>query len=837
MKRSIFAIYIILLLTACTTSPQADNLQDTTLIPSETPANTATAAESIPPEPTFTASPTVIPSPTPVPVISVLGEMDIPQPTRADMLTKLEPGIFEVTLEGDIWQNHPDMPAFIWKNLQPDIPGLHEIILEFDLIETTPKWDDGWFGYERGYFLSLDNYYKEGVASDVNGWSFDYHLLAINLDRYTEKQDNHIVSKIPVTQLRGGARDLVLQFLPGTTFGNLRVYVTHDGRGTESSLQMLQEDKTYAQTALQEIYPDWWDSFGGCDDPTDMYSCMRQTIYEGFGDEWNETLDGPREHDHMGQILSSFWWVQQSLRSYMINADGSVNIPVADYDLGHYANEIDGDFAVIPDGLIFPLIRIQYDILGDDMEYINNAKEVLVDFLLTEMMNPDTGLIQGIWDIQQNKLVAVDRRTANLPLWAGFANLKNCSADIDQATMNNWLINIINNEFQLVGEKVYYTPRGIDEQGIMELRLEDFAFIDTLYASLYQVAMADPGTDFSLPDPEAVVTIMEGTHNSLALIIEQQELNPTHLPSETLRVHFDQQGNYDLEPVGNFSMDNPFFAVMPLYLSQSLIQFDWIGMKINNAYPEPLDIDMIDHFPAQMNILQKSNVYSPNTWYAALSQARTVAGEFYYSHQLMGNAWKLLFHVYNFAEQQPAETVFAEEYDIETGKPLPIVPEEQNEPWAKFQGRFGSLSAMGNWFQLMAFFYNQEMVEIALSLNEIGLRSFESRLYSDCEGSFVCADSRDLAYYVETGLNPASFDSEYVLIFQGSAPGSSDGSGYGKGNYFSLRYAETFEWRESVESWAELLRLMDESDGFMGRKLRELKRDNPGFVIPNYPSE
>ncbi len=44
--------------------------------------------------------------------------------------------------------------------------------------------------------------------------------------------------------------------------------------------------------------------------------------------------------------------------------------------------------------------------------------------------------------------------------------------------------------------------------------------------------------------------------------------------------------------------------------------------------------------------------------------------------------------------------------------------------------------------------------------------------------------------------------------------------------------AHNHAWREGVENWAELERLLNESDSFMDRKLRSFNARVPGFRSP-----
>ena len=69
----------------------------------------------------------------------------------------------------------------------------------------------------------------------------------------------------------------------------------------------------------------------------------------------------------------------------VINPDGSVNMPVSFYDLGEYANEVKGKYAVVPEGLVPAFATLSScpycGNLQGDMELQKQYKRNLVDFV------------------------------------------------------------------------------------------------------------------------------------------------------------------------------------------------------------------------------------------------------------------------------------------------------------------------------------------------------------------------------------------------------------------------------------------------------------------------
>jgi len=627
---------------------------------------------------------------------------------------------------------------------------------------------------------------------------------------------------------RGGHRDLVLKFLPGAVFSNVEARVTHDGSADPSAITSLLQPSAEPAWSLNDVYPEWWSAFGGCPDPGDLYDCLRQSVYRNTGMDGDGLPPGLRSSEDMRNVFANTrQWAWQGAANYMMNADGSVNLAFADYDLDPYTAELTGEYGVVPEGLLSVLQRLEYGNFMDQ-NFAVQSKAALVDFLFREMQDPDTGLIHGIWDNDQQKLAARDRRAANLPLWSimnGYGYTAEEIGVIEQAQLNEWLIDIMAHEFVLVGEKYYYAPRGIDAEGVLELHLEDFAFTSGMYGTLYQIALADPGTEYSMPDPETVVRILEGTSNSMKIYMEQQAITPTHLPADKLWVHFDSQGGYTLEFSEQFSIANEFFAVTPASLAPSFSSIGWLVFKTNDYWPEMPDIDMSDHYPAQASILRQGTNISAESWYTALRQARAAVGEYYYAVHLLSDTSKMLYQVYSFARQQPAETALAPAYNIHTGAPVWGAGSGDAEPgsWEGFRYRFGSLAAAGSWFQVAGRFGDARLHELTLSLQEIGFGALWNRLLEDCGGREDCVYRMELADYADLGYSPVSYDSGITLT--GSWAAELD-------IYIPSWGAHNFAWRDEMESLAELERLLDQSDGFMGRQLRGFTERVPGFQIP-----
>jgi hypothetical protein len=109
-----------------------------------------------------------------------------------------------------------------------------------------------------------------------------------------------------------------------------------------------------------------------------------------------------------------------------------------------------------------------------------------------------------------------------------------------------------------VGDTLYYAPYGIDENGVMDLKLSDFPITSSLFNLLTEYSQ-----DRSrLEERYGCAILLEGVANSLSLILEGQEQNATRLPSSELRVTFSSDGkSYELQPSDTFSINNSYFSI------------------------------------------------------------------------------------------------------------------------------------------------------------------------------------------------------------------------------------------------------------------------------------
>ncbi len=127
-------------------------------------------------------------------------------------------------------------------------------------------------------------------------------------------------------------------------------------------------------------------------------------------------------------------------------------------------------------------------------------------------------------------MVATDRKVPALPILSSMFAYEEflTNADID-LIMNS----IIANDLVRVDDKLYYAPNGLSDDGIMDFKLSDFAIRAKLFDLFIQYERED-----RLDENFGGAMLMEGYTNSLQLILEGQEQNPTRLPSSELKVIF-----------------------------------------------------------------------------------------------------------------------------------------------------------------------------------------------------------------------------------------------------------------------------------------------------------
>ena len=774
----LLVMFTFCLITACQSSGlTTDNNASTQPILSTNPTSTPDR------EPTEESS-----EPTPVQHERI--ELPVPEAVNPELLIINTDDSLYVFLDEENLddRNHPAMPSYIWR-LNAKVEGIDTIVVEFDLIDTVDPDDLYFYGYDRGYFIGLHNlddvndvlfYYTEntnewdatkidedpGKLSHLTGENKLYYPeLSVDMRRYAASDENgHYSVRIPYEQFNGGARDLVLQFLPGATYDNVQIYA--DGGGSFDSGRL---DELISEQAPVEV-----------EDFNNLTSWMGAEA---------ESLEGMIWRDITAQIASMRKWSPDVISDGLINPDGTTNMYLADYGLEEYEDEIVGEFGVVPEGVMALIIAV------DDSDYLSFSRNrtALVTFVLDNMVDPETGLIYGVWDNAQVALVATDR-VSGATLQIASAML--ATNDVDLTRIQALFDAVIEHEILEIGGIYYYVPGGeLNADGTIELDLADFAVPDSFMS--YFNDMIWYGQEDQQEDPMATYKMLEGFANSMELLLEGQELNPTNLPAETIRVTFNEDGSRTFESVGEFYMDNPLFSVWSVSYGHSYATAT-SGFQFMMA--EKFD-ELIEHF-----LTAKSD---GNEEYATqeLEQARKIASYYQNSMRIVNTCYQMYYDIYNFTKAQNGNTIFAAVYDVNTGEIIlrdSVGEENGSAPWDVYQQRFGAINTAVNYAFMNLFFHDQELSREALKMVLTTFAMFDGYVLN-YEEDLDMSDPEVLSRFFEKGYSIVGNDGVWVeRYFRGhSWPSHSN-------QRAAFDDAENFAWR-------------DESlDEFMQRTLRQV---------------
>ncbi|MBG0788236.1 MAG: hypothetical protein H0S79_24370, partial [Anaerolineaceae bacterium] len=539
-----------------------------------------------------------------------------------------------------------------------------------------------------------------------------YPELAEDLSRYTTSDGNgHYVVSIPYEQFNGGASDLVLQFLPGATYANVRIYV--DGNESFDDERL---DELTAEQAPVEI-----------EDFNDLIGYL-------WGDR--VSVDGMMRSDVIDQLKTENGWSEKTISDALINEDGTTNMYLADYDLEGYEDEIVGEYGVVPEDVMAIIVAVNNN--WDDPSFSQN-RTALVNFVLDNMVDPETGLIYGVWDNEQGKLVATDRISGStLQIAIGMIGTEN----VDEARIWTLIDAVIEHELLDINGTYYYVPGGqLGEDGTVELDLADFAVTEGFMS--YFKDMIWYHKEDQHEDSLTTYKMLESFANSMELLLEGQEQNPTNLPPETLRITFNEDGTRTFESVGDFHMDNVFFSIWAIAHE---FNYDEATSGFQYMMAEKFD-ELIEHF-----LTAKAD---GNEAYAAqeLEQAKRIASYYQNSMRIVNTFYQMYYDVYNFTKAQDGNTIFAAGYDVNTGDVVfrdSVGEEDGSAPWDAYQQRFGATNTAVNYVLMSAFFHDQALTEESLKMVQASFGIFHFVINDD---PVDISNTKDRTLFFEKGYS------------------------------------------------------------------------------------
>ena len=750
MKKLIPIILVVLLFSGCTLSGAETSLPK----PTDSDSALLSESDSIP-----TPEPTPLTAEKSVALSTIVSENErflkpLNRDTDFDFQTEMETPIGELIASGDsayyvefnqdrmngLQLDRPDMPTYIWHINGSHADMIKEVVVEFDLLETIHPLHPGFFSYDIGYFITL--HYDQSIRADPIEQEIQLHgnievieipELGEDLRKYAKQEDTHVTITIPYSEFQAAAKDLTLQFLPGTTFANLSVSL-------------------WGANALNET----------------IVGEIAQKADRPNHDLLNELLtllDEPKEAWHvpsqkgavLGEVGNKIW--QYDGLGIVAASDGSINMPVAFYDLGEYADEVTGKYAVIPEGLV-PAFAILSSCayLGDIQEHLDlqvQYKRKLVDFAFKNLMD-ETGQFYGVYDIAQGKTVATGRKSPALPILTNMCR-SICglpdTAVLSDKEMRFILNSIITNDIIRVADKLYYAPRGISENGVMALRLSDFAISDLLFSELIDYSVDEN----SLDEKYGVAMLLEGYINSLKLVVESQEQNETRLPSSQLNVVFKDEGNsYELQPSDIFDINDSFFFNLGI-----------IGTLSDNFPGEGAALSKLTFEKTKQSITKRlrggeNGVYNESQKRYIRECERQYA-EYYNIYEIQTTLYECFLHIYNFLQMQPIETAYAAKYNVHTGEMIEAETDNLypvfHDVMAPMLSRIGTPATLMNYNLLVGVFNDEtELIETAKVIPFMYERWMGDKAFSS-----PSAERSDPDLYADNGFDIWGYDSLYPM--------------------------------------------------------------------------
>ena len=715
-----------------------------TASPTAQPASPAPSATDVVQTEEVTETPD--PSQTPAPsVINV--ELPVTVSDYAEFLSAgAEAGVFYVEFDpnrGNALQlDRPHMPTYTWYLNGTEANQVGAVVIEFDLIETVDPLNGGYFGYDRGYFIGIHNFEtiplypvwvddsnRENLVGFANMYSETdrdmmllFPELAVDMQKYLQQDGNHYKFVIPYSEFQNAPKDLTLQFLPGTTFGDLRTSVlVKDGVDPDILYKITQPiENNLEGDVFDEVVLPFLNVA-----PSDLI---------------------PREDVELSDHnLRSFVHGQHVMREgLVINPDGSISMPVSMYDLGEYADEVQGEYAVVPEGLVSVfMVFLQDDFFADEQ------RRQIFDFVFENMVD-ENGQFSGVYDIEQGKMVATDRKVPALPILSAMLLRADLLTDAEIDLIMN---SIIASDIVRVDDKLYYVPNGLSDDGVTDFKLSDF----TISANLFDLFVQYEDEE-RLDGRFGGAMLMEGYTNSLQLILEGQEQNPTRLPSSELKVIILEDGGYELQPSETFSINDPFF-------SMGLLAYDQFDLYVNNfgivavrdqsnSWLKTLE----NNQDGAYNAAQEQTIRETTALYSDMYNALKIVNTYYQSY----------LDIYNFMKIQPASNRYASGYNVNTGEIVYVdVKIPSYEKVERFAQHFGSPSASLNWLNIAGMLNDEKMVKEAAHLTMINYDLYVSMMFPN-QG----VDYRNPDVYADHGFNIWGYDSlKHIMTFL--LPGSS----------------------------------------------------------------
>ncbi len=683
-----------------------------------------------------------------------------PEVENGDLQITNPDGSLTVKIQDGFDRNHPPMLSYIW-HINPDVDqNIQYILVEFELLDTVPPGDGDLFGYERGYFVGLYDFHElsmEAVFTEVNQEISDplaestldnetllcFPEFSVDLERYVSKEGTSILVTIPYEQFRGGARELVVQFLPGATFtqptASLKTNQSLDVSIIEELTSDSEEKSIFDHTTF---FQEYWN------DPLPIDFLESDEIPEG------ET----RKSLLRDKIRNENWITDFVDVGTLFNDDYSINMPVSDFS-SLYGTEDLGDYAIIPEGL--PVLLFSF--------HENRIGNKTADFILEHMVD-ERGLIKGVWDSQNNVLVDTAWEPASLPVVDALSAYTN--AEQYQRLWNA----VIDYEVISINDSWYYAPRGINEEGVVEFSTWDFIGAGGVL-NLMDV-------NSSIPE-EKGVKMLTAFANSLELFLEAQELNPTKLPAERFSVHFHEDGSHSIESADSFWIDNPYFYIMSLFYGAQLnSKCPYIGRSMLEG--ETFE-NYLDWIAASDDPQYRAETYP---------KAVDLAFEFETFFRILKVNYKSLYYVYSFARMQGQETAFAPGYDVCSGEPLYLDSLDTNaegsgSSWDMFQQRYGTPRHLINWTFLSGFANDKAMAYTGVQGVSISMAVFRQNLLPENYRELY----KGLDYFALLERNGIQITNDGGYISRGYAahywPGESR-------HQYSFAWAESFSWRENL---------------------------------------